>query len=448
LLKIEKAESILGEQKVLIEQKESEKNKSSSGLLIKHSEDYYKCLKFKSDVIHEPITDRKRLSDQFYLCQLIRDMISVSEATNWNVRPSSQARYRSIGAFIRHCPPESPEYADISRKILTSSQSTQPNINIVNIFQVIRPNEGITFKDTLANCQQLFHGSRVENFLGIMSRGLLLPHCVISDMGVERTDAGSLGAGIYFSDQFTTSLKYCRQGGRARNTRVLAVCDVALGNCKDCLELDTSLSRPPDGYDSTHGVVREGSQFVDSEYVVYDQIQCRLKYLIEFATEPVKVYQASSKQQSREAEMEDKEVEVSMDVVDAAGKANSLNLDEFCKDEKKTNPTNSCLKSKHGDTAIPLRSVHVRAEIIDMVSRVVIFQEFENTTESPIEAVYVFPLEDTAAVCAFEAFINEKHLVGVCKEKQKAHQEYREAIEQKKGAYLMDQESPGGLFKV
>lgn len=34
---------------------------------------------------------------------------------------------------------------------------------------------------------------------------------------------------------------------------------------------------------------------------------------------------------------------------------------------------------------------------------------------------YVFPLDDMAAVCGFEAFINGKHIKAVVKEKEKAH---------------------------
>lgn len=33
-------------------------------------------------------------------------------------------------------------------------------------------------------------------------RGLLLPHVGVERFGVERTDAGNLGSGIYFSDAF------------------------------------------------------------------------------------------------------------------------------------------------------------------------------------------------------------------------------------------------------
>lgn len=52
----------------------------------------------------------------------------------------------------------------------------------------------------------------------------------------------------------------------------------------------------------------------------------------------------------------------------------------------------------------------------------------------------MFPLDDNAVVCGFEAFINGKHVVGKVKEKETAHREYREAIQQGHGAYLMDQE--------
>lgn len=44
--------------------------------------------------------------------------------------------------------------------------------------------------------------------------------------------------------------------------------------------------------------------------------------------------------------------------------------------------------------------------------QVVIFQTYTNNSIVPIEAKYVFPLEETAAVCGFEAFINGKHVIG------------------------------------
>lgn len=44
--------------------------------------------------------------------------------------------------------------------------------------------------------------------------------------------------------------------------------------------------------------------------------------------------------------------------------------------------------------------------------KVVIFQEYINNSKSEVEAKYVFPLDGSAAVCGFEAFINNKHIIG------------------------------------
>ena len=52
----------------------------------------------------------------------------------------------------------------------------------------------------------------------------------------------------------------------------------------------------------------------------------------------------------------------------------------------------------------------------------------------------MFPLDDMAAVCGFEAFINGKHIIGQVKEKETAHREYKKAISEGHGAYLMDQD--------
>ena len=72
--------------------------------------------------------------------------------------------------------------------------------------------------------------------------------------------------------------------------------------------------------------------------------------------------------------------------------------------------------------------------------QVIVLQEYRNNSSAAIEAKYVFPLDEMSVVCGFEAFINGKHVVGVVKEKETAHREYRQAVEAGHGAYLMDQE--------
>lgn len=67
-------------------------------------------------------------------------------------------------------------------------------------------------------------------------------------------------------------------------------------------------------------------------------------------------------------------------------------------------------------------------------------QEYYNATRTTMEAKYVFPLDDSASVYGFEAFIMGKRVVGVCKEKEQARREYKEAIRKGHGAYLMEKQ--------
>lgn len=243
-----------------------------------------------------------------------------------------------------------------------------------------------------------------------------------------------LGYGIYFSDSLDTSLKYSR-ASRQTSSCLIAVCEVALGKCCDYTDFDTSLTRPPPGYHSTRGNKSiSGTKFVDDEYVIYDQCQYKIRYVVELRSKSSEKRTQVLSEAYLTNEVDPGESESSGEIVEEVVGKNS------------PEQTTSSLKSVSGKP-MPLKSVHVRAKIVDMSAKVSIFQEYENNENVPIEAEYLFPLNDGATVCGFEAFINDKHVIGVCKEREQAHREYKEAIAQGKGAYLMDQET-NEVFKV
>jgi hypothetical protein len=91
---------------------------------------------------------------------------------------------------------------------------------------------------------------------------------------------------------------------------------------------------------------------------------------------------------------------------------------------------------------VPLEGVRVEAKVRDYCTRVTVSQRYRNTKTTPIEAVYVFPLDEAAAVCGFEALIGETHVVGHVKDRERAFAEYDDAIAAGHGAYLLDQERP------
>jgi hypothetical protein len=95
-----------------------------------------------------------------------------------------------------------------------------------------------------------------------------------------------------------------------------------------------------------------------------------------------------------------------------------------------------------GGAPVPLLGVNVEAEVQDFASRVVMTQRYHNAEAQPIEAVYVFPLEEGAAVSGFEAIIDGTHVVGRVQEREKAFATYDDALAAGHGAYLLDQERP------
>lgn len=95
-----------------------------------------------------------------------------------------------------------------------------------------------------------------------------------------------------------------------------------------------------------------------------------------------------------------------------------------------------------GEKPIPLEGVSVEATIKDQCTRVTLTQRYRNQEAQPIEAVYVFPLDEEAAICGFEAMIGEIHVVGEVKEKEEAFEKYDDALAHGHGAYLLDQEKP------
>ena len=142
---------------------------------------------------------------------------------------------------------------------------------------------GRGFDAQIGNERLLFHGSRIQNWVGLLTRGILMPKIVVS-MGVGRTDAGWLGNGIYFGDAACTSAFYTTAG--KKKTRFLAINRVGLGKAKQYTKITYGLDAPPAGFDSTHGVrssFLKKSEFADDEFVIYRQNQQRMEYLIEFS---------------------------------------------------------------------------------------------------------------------------------------------------------------------
>lgn len=340
--------------------------------------------------------------------------------------PSTLGKYRALRCSIEMVPPRSCEFKAVTDLLQDRK---------VQIQQIVRVSRGVelqTFKSELGSVKPLLHSSSPNNFVGILSRGLLLPRVGVEHHGIERTDMGKLGSGIYFSDALSTSLKYSKPGV-TDGSRLLLVCDVALGRCVEVHETDITLTQAPEGHHSVHGVSltpNTPSEFEDDEYVVYSPDQVKLKYVVQFSIEGDQLKDFTPAM-NMSAEL----------CLPSSGEELSLDDSTFEDIKNPLEEVTAGLLDSMGQQ-LPLQAVHVKCKLMDLLSQVIIFQKYTNLSSVPIEAKYVFPLDDSAAVCGFEAFINGKHVVGQVKEKEQARKEYKQAIEKGHGAYLMDQDAP------
>src|SRR5215813_13260586 len=90
----------------------------------------------------------------------------------------------------------------------------------------------------------------------------------------------------------------------------------------------------------------------------------------------------------------------------------------------------------------PLKHTDVKAEITGSLARVNVTQEFQNPLNEKIEAVYVFPLPQNAAVDDMTMIVGDRTVKGKIKRREEARAIYEAARNQGQVASLLDQERP------
>ncbi|KAF8773151.1 Poly [ADP-ribose] polymerase like protein [Argiope bruennichi] len=154
------------------------------------------------------------------------------------------------------------------------------------------------FKD-LHNKKLLWHGSRLTNYVGILSQGLRIapPEAPVTGY--------MFGKGVYFADMVSKSANYCFTS-KKNNTGLLLLCEVALGDMYERTKAEFVEKLPskkhstlgmgmtvPDPNEKTYiGDVEipygkptqrtniSRSDLLYNEYIVYDTNQINIKYLL------------------------------------------------------------------------------------------------------------------------------------------------------------------------
>ncbi|MEH2399813.1 VIT domain-containing protein [Nostoc sp.] len=99
------------------------------------------------------------------------------------------------------------------------------------------------------------------------------------------------------------------------------------------------------------------------------------------------------------------------------------------------------VQSPQGEQLVfPLKHTEVLAKIAGNLSRVEVIQSFENPFTQPLEAVYIFPLPDEAAVDDMEIKIGDRIIKGNIKKREEAQQIYEKAKQEGRTAGLLEQQ--------
>ncbi|BAY29513.1 hypothetical protein NIES2107_13560 [Nostoc carneum NIES-2107] len=96
--------------------------------------------------------------------------------------------------------------------------------------------------------------------------------------------------------------------------------------------------------------------------------------------------------------------------------------------------------SNQQQIAFPLKHTEVQAQVAGNISRVEVTQSFKNPFTTTLEAVYIFPLPDEAAVDDMLIRIGDRTIQGSIKKRQEAQQIYEQAKKQGQTAGLLEQE--------
>ncbi|XP_014696044.1 protein mono-ADP-ribosyltransferase PARP3 [Equus asinus] len=212
--------------------------------------------------------------------------------------------YQLLKCQLQLLDPEAPDY----KVIHTYLKHTGNNYRcpaLQHVWKVNREGEGDRFQahSKLGNRRLLWHGTNVAVVAAILTSGLrIMPH-----------SGGRVGKGIYFASENSKSAGYVTgMCCGAHHIGYMFLSEVALGREHHITIDEPSLKQPPPGFDSVIArghtepdptqdteleldgqkvVVPQGppmpcpefssSSFLQSEYLIYQESQCRLRYLLE-----------------------------------------------------------------------------------------------------------------------------------------------------------------------
>nr|XP_055057622.1 poly [ADP-ribose] polymerase 2 isoform X2 [Misgurnus anguillicaudatus] len=234
----------------------------------------------------------------------IRIALKMVQSSIQNDEHPLDRQYQSLKCQLQPLDSDSNEYKVIEKYLHSTHAPTHTDytMTVLDIFTVDREGEKDSFLSQLDNRMLLWHGSRLSNWVGILSQGLRVapPEAPVTGY--------MFGKGIYFADMSSKSANYCF-ASQKNNQGILLLSEVALGGVNELLDSNYEADKLPFGKHSTKGLgqtapdpnnhvildgatvpmgpcvktgvgQRGGYSLLYNEYIVYNPAQTRMKYLL------------------------------------------------------------------------------------------------------------------------------------------------------------------------
>lgn len=286
------------------------KTKKSSSVLAQISSEFYTLIPHSFGRQRPPtISDLEMLQTKMDLLTVLGD-IEVAQAIqkenksdskkDQNVKPQHplDSKYGLLTCDLKHLDIKS-DVGKILAKYVKATENRK--LEILDVWEVNRHKEGDHFavNSKIENRKLLWHGTNVAVVVAILKGGLrIMPH-----------SGGRVGKGIYFASENAKSAGYVRT--TQDKTGIMFLNEVVLGKEHHITVDDWTLVAPPKGFDSivAKGITEpdpkldteivldghkvtvpqgkpirqnqfQNSRFSQSEYLVYREDQCRIRYLL------------------------------------------------------------------------------------------------------------------------------------------------------------------------
>ncbi|XP_031626910.1 poly [ADP-ribose] polymerase-like [Contarinia nasturtii] len=249
----------------------------------------------------QTVHEKTEMLESLLNMELIYDFLDTNENSNKSKVNPLDACFHKLRANIESIDKMAVEFLEISNIVANTHGNThnQYHLEVLEIFKINREGEDTRFQAyaNLGNHQLLWHGSRLMNFVSIISNGLKIAP-------VEAPVTGYMfGKGIYFADCVSKAANYCR-ATRDNNIGLMLLCEVALGVSSDLYFANSNVSGIPNPtYQSIRGCGKtfpleykqiDGvwcasgnlcqAQFQTglhyNEFIVYDPSQVKIKFLV------------------------------------------------------------------------------------------------------------------------------------------------------------------------